>query len=54
MPLQKVKLLYLNRPLKLIELRRKKMFTLDFKIEANTANKTEFLNMSRSETTFLH
>lgn len=44
---------YLNRPLKLIELTKgeKDVLALDFKIEANTLNKTEFLNMSRSETT---
>jgi hypothetical protein len=44
---------YLNRPLKLIELTNseKDVLALDFKIEANTLIKTEFLNMSRSETT---
>ena len=44
---------YLNRPLKFIELTRsdKDVLSLDFKIEANTSNKTEFLNMSRSKTT---
>lgn len=44
---------YLNRPLKLIELAKgeKDVLALDFKIEANTRNKTEFLNISRSETT---
>ncbi len=44
---------YLNRPLKLIELTsgEKDVLDLDFKIEANTLNKTEFLNISRSETT---
>ncbi|NGY38056.1 carboxypeptidase-like regulatory domain-containing protein [Flavobacterium sp. XN-5] len=44
---------YLNRPLKLIELAKgeKDVLALDFKIEANTRNKTEFLNMSRTETT---
>ena len=44
---------YLNRPLKLIELTsgEKDVLDLDFKIEANTLNKTEFLNMSRSEIT---
>jgi hypothetical protein len=45
--------LYLKRPLKLIELTsgEKDVLDLDFKIEANTLNKTEFLNMSRSEIT---
>jgi hypothetical protein len=45
--------LYINRPLKLIELTRgeKDVLALNFKIEANTTNKTEFLNMSRTETT---
>lgn len=44
---------YLNRPLKLIELAKgeKDVLALDFKIEANMRNKTEFLNISRSETT---
>ncbi|MBC5838246.1 carboxypeptidase-like regulatory domain-containing protein [Flavobacterium muglaense] len=44
---------YLNRPLKLIELTsgEKDVLALDFKIEANTRNKTEFLNMSRAATT---
>lgn len=44
---------YLNRPLKLIELTsgEKDVLALDFKIEANTRNKTEFLNMSRTEAT---
>jgi hypothetical protein len=44
---------YLNRPLKLIELTNgeKDILALDFKIEANTLTKTEFLNMSRTETT---
>ncbi|MGO4820777.1 MULTISPECIES: carboxypeptidase-like regulatory domain-containing protein [unclassified Flavobacterium] len=44
---------YLHRPLKLIELTRgdKDILALDFKIEANTRTKTEFLNMSRTETT---
>lgn len=44
---------YLNRPLKLIELTsgEKDVLALDFKIEANTRNKTEFLNMSRAEAT---
>ncbi|UQD56470.1 carboxypeptidase-like regulatory domain-containing protein [Flavobacterium sp. K5-23] len=43
---------YLNRPLKLIELTNgeKDVLAIDFKIEANTRNKTEFLNMSRTET----
>lgn len=43
---------YLNRPLKLIELTNgeKDVLELDFKIEANTRNKIEFLNMSRTET----
>lgn len=42
---------YLNRPLKLIELAKgeKDVLALDFKMEANMRNKTEFLNMSRSE-----
>jgi hypothetical protein len=42
---------YLNRPLKLIELTssEKDILALDFKIEANTRYKTEFLNISRSE-----
>ncbi|MFQ3173706.1 MAG: hypothetical protein ACI9WT_002110 [Flavobacterium sp.] len=42
---------YLNRPLKLIELAKgeKDVLALDFKMEANTRNKTEFLNISRSE-----
>jgi hypothetical protein len=31
--------------------RRKDILALDFKIEANTLTKTEFLNMSRTETT---
>jgi phage terminase large subunit-like protein len=44
---------YINRPLKLIELTNgeKDVLALDFKIEANTRNKTEFLNMSRSAIT---
>jgi phage terminase large subunit-like protein len=44
---------YLNRPLKLIELTsgEKDVLAINFKIEANTRNKTEFLNMSRTETT---
>jgi hypothetical protein len=43
---------YLNRPLKLIELTNgERHLALDFKIEANTLTKTEFLNMSRTETT---
>ncbi|WP_367771130.1 carboxypeptidase-like regulatory domain-containing protein [Flavobacterium sp. WC2421] len=44
---------YLNRPLKFIELTssEKDVLALDIKIEANTSNKIEFLNMSRSETT---
>jgi hypothetical protein len=44
---------YLNRPLKLIELAKgeKDVLALDFKMEANTRNKIEFLNMSRTETT---
>lgn len=43
---------YLNRPLKLIELTssEKDILAFDFKMEANILNKTEFLNMSRSET----
>jgi hypothetical protein len=42
---------YLNRPLKLIELAKgeKDVLALDFKMEANTRNKTEFLNISRTE-----
>jgi hypothetical protein len=46
------KLLYLNRPLKLIELTmaKKDVLALDFKIEANTAIK-RVLNMSRTEAT---
>jgi hypothetical protein len=42
---------YLNRPLQLIELAKgeKDVLALDFKMEANTRNKTEFLNISRSE-----
>ncbi|WP_016989731.1 carboxypeptidase-like regulatory domain-containing protein [Flavobacterium sp. ACAM 123] len=44
---------YLNRPLKFIELTSsdKDVLSLDLKMEANTSNKTEFLNMSRSTTT---
>jgi hypothetical protein len=44
---------YINRPLKLIELTNgeKDVLALDFKIEANTRNKTEFLNISRSAIT---
>lgn len=42
---------YLNRPLKFIELAKgeKDVLALDFKMEANMRNKTEFLNMSRTE-----
>ncbi|WP_367754295.1 carboxypeptidase-like regulatory domain-containing protein [Flavobacterium sp. WC2430] len=43
---------YLNRPLKFIELTssEKDVLALDIKIEANTSNKIEFLNMSRTKT----
>jgi hypothetical protein len=44
---------YLNRPLKFIELTssEKDVLALDLKIEGNARTKTEFLNMSRTETT---
>jgi hypothetical protein len=44
---------YLNRPLKFIELTssEKDVLSLDLKMEANSINKTEFLNMSRAKTT---
>ena len=44
---------YLNRPLKFIELSssEKDILALDLKVEANTRNKIELLNMSRSKTT---
>ncbi len=43
---------YINRPLKFIELTddEKDVVSLDLKIEGNTREKTEFLNISRSET----
>ncbi len=42
---------YLNRPLKFIELAEdeKDVFALDIKVEGNSRSKTEFLNISRSE-----
>jgi len=45
--------IYLNRPLKFIELSEseKDVVAFDMKIEANTITKTEFLNISRTETT---
>lgn len=44
---------YINRPLKFIELtdEEKDVVAFDIKIEANTIDKTEYLNISRSETT---
>jgi hypothetical protein len=44
--------IYLNRPLKFIELtdNEKDVVAFDMKIEANTITKTEFLNISRTET----
>lgn len=44
--------IYINRPLKFIELTEseKDVVAFDMKVEANTINKTEFLNISRSET----
>ena len=43
---------YLNRPLKFIELTdgEKDVVSLDLKVEGNVREKTEFLNISRSET----
>ena len=43
---------YLNRPLKFIELTdgEKDVVSLDLKVEGNLRDKTEFLNISRSET----
>ncbi|MFV8325213.1 carboxypeptidase-like regulatory domain-containing protein [Flavobacterium sp. ZS1P14] len=45
--------LYINRPLKLIELTHseKDVAAFDIKIEGNVINKTEFLNLHRSEIT---
>lgn len=45
--------MYVKRPLKLIELAKgeKDVLALDFKVEATTRKKIEFLNMSRSATT---
>ena len=44
--------IYLNRPLKFIELTdsEKDVVAFEMKIEANTITKTEFLNISRTET----
>ena len=43
---------YINRPLKFIELTdgEKDVVSLDMKVEGNTRDKTEFLNISRTET----
>jgi hypothetical protein len=50
--IEKGQYFYLNRPLKFIELtsREKDVLSLE-KMEVNTNNKTELLNISRSKTT---
>ena len=51
--IEKGQYFYINRPLKFIELTDgdRDVLSLDLKVEGNTRDKTEFLNISRTETT---
>jgi hypothetical protein len=49
--LEKGQYIYINRPLKLIELTDmdRDVFAIELKVEGNTKNKEEYLNISKSE-----